>query len=48
MNPSDLRERVQEEIEEYVDKGAWEQHKRVEAAQQESVETIAAKMAEII
>jgi len=48
MDPNDLRERVREEIGFYVDAGAWEQHKRVEAAERETVTRIATKMAEVI
>ena len=47
MNPNDLRDRVRETILEHVDAEAWEQHQRVEEAQQESVEAIANKIAEI-
>jgi hypothetical protein len=48
MDPNDLRERVEAEITEYVDPEAWERHKRVEAAQRETVKSIAAKMAEAV
>lgn len=45
MNPNDLRDRVEQEILQHVDSEGWEQHQRVEEAQQKSVEAIADKMA---
>jgi hypothetical protein len=48
MDPNDLRERVRAEISQYVDPPAWERHKLVEAAEQETVKMIATKMAEAI
>lgn len=45
MDANDLRDRVKEEIESYIDPEAWEQHRRIETAQMETVEKIAAKMA---
>jgi hypothetical protein len=48
MDPNDLRDRVKQEIEKYVDADAWEQHQRVEAAQRETVKAIATKMAEAV
>jgi hypothetical protein len=46
MDPNELRDRVREEIEHYINAADWEQHQTVEAAQRESVKTIAEKMAE--
>jgi hypothetical protein len=46
MDPNELRDRVREEIEHYINAADWEQHHTVEAAQRESVKTIAEKMAE--
>jgi hypothetical protein len=48
MDPNDLRDRVREEIEFYVDAEAWERHKLVETAQRETVKTIATKRAEAV
>ncbi|HEY2918249.1 MAG TPA: hypothetical protein VGK77_04555 [Candidatus Binatia bacterium] len=45
MDPNELRDRVRGEIEQYVNADDWEQHQRVEAAQKETVNTIATRMA---
>jgi hypothetical protein len=47
MNPNELRDRVRESIEQCMNRDDWEQHKIVEVAQQETVKTIARKMAEL-
>jgi hypothetical protein len=44
MDPNDLRDRVREEIENYIDAGAWEQHKKIETAQRETTSRIAKAM----
>lgn len=46
MNPNDLRERVEEEIDSYIDADAWKQHKRIEAVQRETTRKIAQAMSE--
>ena len=47
MNPNDLRNRVETEILEHVDREAWARHQNIEEIRQESVEAIADKIAEI-
>jgi hypothetical protein len=44
MDPNDLRERVDEAINEYIDPGDWEQHKRIEQAEFETTRKIARAM----
>jgi hypothetical protein len=46
MNPNDLRDRVRQEIERYIDAGDWEQHKKIETAQRETTTQIARAMIE--
>jgi hypothetical protein len=48
MDPNNLRERVETEIEEYVDAEAWERHKLTETAEKETVKIIATKMTEAV
>jgi hypothetical protein len=45
MNPNDLRDRLKQEVEHYINPDDWEQHKKIEAAQRETTKRIAAKMA---
>jgi hypothetical protein len=45
MNPNDLRVRVELAITELVNAEAWERHQRIEAAQRETVKTVARRMA---
>jgi len=44
MDPNDLRDRMREEIEGFINKEAWERHKLTEKAEQETVRTIAERM----
>jgi hypothetical protein len=46
LDPNVLRDRVRQEIENYVDAGDWEQHQRIEAAQRETTKQIAQAMSE--
>jgi hypothetical protein len=46
MNPNELRERVKQEIEQYIDSDDWEQHKKIEAVQRETTKKIAKAMSE--
>jgi hypothetical protein len=46
MDPNELRGRVKEEIERYVDPADWQQHQKIEAAQRETTKRIAQAMAE--
>jgi hypothetical protein len=45
MDPNDLRDRIMQEIESYIDSGDWEQHKKLEEAQRETTKQIARAMA---
>ncbi len=45
MPPNDLRDRLEGAIREYVDQGAWEQHKLAEEAEKETVRAIMGRMA---
>ena len=45
MDPNDLRDRVRAEIEQHIDTETWERHKLAEKAEQETVRTIAERMA---
>jgi hypothetical protein len=45
MDPNKLRDRVEEAINEYIDPGDWEQHKKIETAQRETTRKIAKAMA---
>jgi len=44
MDPNTLRERVKNEIEEFINKEDWEQHKRIEELQRETTRKIAQAM----
>jgi hypothetical protein len=44
MDPNDLRSRVEDEIQSYIEAGAWEQHLTTEKAQRETTKRIAAAM----
>lgn len=46
MDPNELRDRVKQEIEQYIEPGDWEQHKKVETAQRETTKKIAQAMSE--
>ena len=46
LNPNDLRERVEEAINEYIDLDDWEQHKKIEEAQRETTKKLAKAMSE--
>ena len=46
MDPNELRDRVEEAIDEYIDADAWEQHKKIEAVQRETTRRIAQAMAQ--
>jgi hypothetical protein len=46
MDPNELRNRVQEAIENYIDPVDWEQHKKIEAVQRETTKRIATAIAE--
>jgi hypothetical protein len=45
MDPNELRERVQREIERYVNRADWRRHKQIEKAQRETTKKIARAMA---
>ena len=45
MDPNELRDRVEEAINEYIDSDDWEQHKNIETTQRETTKRIAATMA---
>jgi hypothetical protein len=44
MNPNDLRDRVEEAIQEYIDWDIWERCELTEAAEKESIRTVVGKM----
>jgi hypothetical protein len=44
MDPNDLRDRVKEQIESFIDPAAWERHQLAEAAEIETVKIIAERM----
>lgn len=46
LDPNELRNRITEEINKYIDPDDWEQHKAIEAAQRETTREIARAMAE--
>ena len=46
MNPNNLRNRVKDSIEDYVDTDAWQQHKKIEKAERETTKKIATAMTE--
>ena len=46
MDPNELRDRVEEAINEYIDPDAWEQHKKIEEVQRETTRKIAQAMRE--
>jgi hypothetical protein len=47
MNPNVLRARVEAAIQSYINAGAWERHKLIEAVQMETVRDVVAKMTEM-
>ncbi len=47
MDPNQLRGRVADEIQRYIDPETWERHKLTEKAEQETVRTIAERMAAV-
>ena len=46
MDPNELRDRIEDAINEYIDPDAWEQHKKIEALQKETTRRIAQAMAQ--
>lgn len=44
MDPNELRDRVREEIEQYIDSADWEKHKQIEEAQRQTTKQIADAM----
>jgi len=46
MDPNELRDRVEEAINGYIDPDAWEQHKKIEEVQRETTRKIAQAMSE--
>ena len=47
MDPSDLRQRVESDVVEYIDSDAWKRHKVIEEAERETTRMVAARMAEM-
>ena len=45
MDPNDLRNRVREHVEAFIDPVAWERHQLAEVAEQKTVKTIAERLA---
>jgi hypothetical protein len=46
LDPNDLRDRVRQEVERYIDPGDWEHHKTIEKAQRETTKQVATAMME--
>jgi hypothetical protein len=46
MDPNELRDRVRQEVEDYINRDEWERHKTIEAAQRETTKRIAQAMAD--
>jgi hypothetical protein len=45
MNPNELRQRVAQAIEVFIDPEIWERHKMTEKAEVETIKTVFARMA---